>query len=47
MTTGILDWLESKYFYRTENGWKHKDDTPKHLIKQFNNFMKNQKRLYG
>lgn len=47
MTTEKLDWLESKYFHKTKDGWAYDDNTPKYLIKQFNDFMKIQKRLYG
>lgn len=47
MTTGNIDWLESKYFYRDKNGWHYKKDTPKRFIKQFEDFMKVQQKLYG
>lgn len=46
MTTGKIDWLDSGYFYRDEEGWKYKKETPRYLVQQFKNFMKVQSRLY-
>lgn len=48
MTTSGIDWLESGYFYMDENKkWKYKEGTPRYLIKQYNNFIKVQSKLYG
>lgn len=48
MTTNNIDWLESGYFYRnTNNVWVYKINTPQWLIRQFENFMKVQNKLYG
>ena len=46
MTTGKIDWLDSGYFYRDEECWKYKKETPRYLVQQFKNFMKVQSRLY-
>ncbi|MFA6728342.1 MAG: hypothetical protein WCS17_09020 [Prevotella sp.] len=46
MTTGKIDWLDSGYFYRDKEGWKHKKETPSYLIRQFENFMKAQSKFY-
>lgn len=46
MTTGKIDWLDSGYFYRDEEDWKYKKETPRYLVQQFKNFMKVQSRLY-
>lgn len=47
MTTGKIDWLNSGYFYRTKDGsWQYKANTPLYLVRQFEDFMKAQSKLY-